>query len=227
MEIRWVAAPLAEVSQREPAWERVWSLRAREGIVGILKGVGRRLVSSIWEARRATVFVRSLEIIPTASPRIPVVMRDMTAGDLSLFRDAPSRLPEDRVREFEDRLRAGRIGVIVFAGEEVAGYGWLTTRNEIERWSGAEIMLQEGEGYFFDAFTFPRFRARGIHTSVHLWRLNRLKELGCTVAYSIADARDPGAQKAHRNVGFVDFREIASMRLAGIRWHTTRAPRAG
>ena len=89
------------------------------------------------------------------------------------------------------------------------------------------IVLQEGEGYFFDAFTFPRFRARGLHTSVHLWRLNRLKELGCSVAYSIADVRDPGAQKAHRNVGFVDLREIASLRLGTVRWHTTGAPRAG
>jgi hypothetical protein len=225
MEIRWVATPLAEEADRQPALGRIRSLQAQQGVGGVLKGVRRRLASYVWEARRATLFRRSLDgVLPTATPRIPLVMRDMGQEDLDRFRTEPSRLPEGRVREFEGRLSGGRVGVIVLAADEVAGYGWLTTRDEVERWSGAEIVLKAGEGYFFDAFTFPHFRARGIHTAVHVWRLQRLKGLGCTVAYSIADLRDPGAQKAHRNVGFAAYREIASLRLGWIRWHTVRHP---
>jgi hypothetical protein len=229
MELRWVATPLAEEEpEHQPVWERTRSLRAQQGVGGVLNGIGRRLASYVWEARRATLFRRSLDgDLPTATPRIPLVMRDMRLEDLERFRDAPSRLPDGRVREFEDRLSRGRIAVIVLTADEVAGYGWLTTRDEIEKWSGAEIVLHEGEGYFFDAFTFPRFRARGIHTAVHVWRLRRLRGLGCAVAYSIADLRDPGAQKAHRNVGFAAYREIAWLRLGWIRWHTERQPTTG
>ena len=68
---------------------------AQEGLTGILKGVGRRLVSSMG-GRRATVFVRSLGDIPKESPPIPVVMRDMATGDLKRFADRPSRLPNEK-----------------------------------------------------------------------------------------------------------------------------------
>jgi hypothetical protein len=216
MEIIWNQLRLPSLPKADPLSLRVRALMAREGRVGALWRVAKRLFSAAVDVRCATVFVRTLsESIPAYEPRTPITVRQMTFDDLVSFRQAGSSLHESRIAEFAGRLKTGRIGAVALAEGRVASYGWLSLTKEMDGWLGLEISLKQHEGYIYDGFTFPAFRGLRIYPSVLGWRLDYLRRLRCDVVYSIVLEGNSQAIKWHRRMGFGECRRVGYVKVLG------------
>jgi len=51
-------------------------------------------------------------------------------------------------------------------GNEIGGYGWLSTSPEWVGEIGAELQLRPGDGYIWNCFTVPQHRRKGIFRSL-------------------------------------------------------------
>ena len=170
------------------------------------------------------MFARNLaEPITEYSGGDPATFKVMTFGDLTRFRDPVSFLPEWRISTFAHHLETGRVGVMALADGRLAGYGWASTKNEVDDWLGVELSLQEGEGYIFDGFLFPAFRHRGIYPALMIWRLQYLRQIGCKIAYSLVLASNIPARKWHHRMGFTAQHELGWLRVMGVRRHMSRS----
>jgi GNAT superfamily N-acetyltransferase len=214
------------IGSRPPVrWlEHLRAVLIREGPLGLLTIIGQRLLSALFETRVVTVFRRPLdEPALDYPPKIPVTVREMTVEDLERFRHPPAYLREHRLEEFAERLKTGRVGVIALSGDQVAGYAWLSLKNEIERWTNLEISLQQGEGYLFDLFIFPVFRGHGVYPTLQNYRFECLKGRGCRVAYGVVVARNFPALKWYERFGFTAVRQIGHIRILGLKWRISRS----
>jgi ribosomal protein S18 acetylase RimI-like enzyme len=189
----------------------------------MLKIVSQRLLSAVFERRVVTVFRKPLEeTLLNYPPKIPVTVRAMTLEDLDRFRCPPAQFREHRIEEFAKRLKTGRAGVIALSGEEVIGYAWLSMQSELERWTNVQISPQEGEGYLFDLFIFPKFRGYGIYPSLQNYRFECLKKRGCRVVYGVVVARNFPALKWYERFGFTPVRQIGHIKILGVKWRISR-----
>jgi GNAT superfamily N-acetyltransferase len=219
MKIIWPSPSLLGPYGPVPWRERLQGLIAREGLSGILRMSSRRLLSHIFDLRRATVFDRCLnQPIPECPPSMHVTLREMTLEDLKRFREPESYLRERRIINFARQLKTGRTAVIVLADDRVAGYGWLSLENVSEQSIGVEVSLEEGEGYIYDGFIFPSSRGRRIYPSLIAWRLNWLRRHGCKTVYSIVFTGNQPAVNWHQKMGFRNEQRIYTMSLLGLKW---------
>jgi GNAT superfamily N-acetyltransferase len=219
MEIIWGSPSLRGPYRPVPWPERLQGLIAREGLSGILRMSSHRLLSHIFDLRRAIVFERSLnQPIPECSPSMNVTLREMTLEDLERFREPESYLRERRIINFAGQLKIGRTAMIALADDRVVGYGWLSLENVRERGIGVEVSLGEGEGYIYDGFIFPSSRGRRIYPYLIAWRLNWLKRHGCKTVYSIVLTGNRSAVNWHQKMGFRDEQRICTMSLLGLKW---------
>lgn len=75
------------------------------------------------------------------------------------------------------RLAVGQEGLTAVLESEPAGYAWLCRNDALER---VDLPVKSDEVMFTDAFTAPRFRGRGVNTSLALASLQRARKLGCS-----------------------------------------------
>lgn len=75
------------------------------------------------------------------------------------------------------RLAAGQEGLTAVLDGEPAGYAWLCRNDALER---VDLPMKSDEVMFTDAFTAPRFRGRGVNTSLACASLRRARQLGCS-----------------------------------------------
>jgi GNAT superfamily N-acetyltransferase len=101
-------------------------------------------------------------------------------------------------------------------GEELAGYGWLSTKSE---WIGElELTLTPlaGEGYIWNCFTLEQFRRRGVLRALLAGIRGRAGEEGLTRLW-IGSVAIP-AERAFGPSGFTPALVFASELIVGYRW---------
>lgn len=118
------------------------------------------------------------------------------------------------------RLARGCRAFAVFAGSEVAAFGWLSTGSEWIGEVGLEIRLHEGEAYAWNCVTLPAHRHRGyfrglLDTVVGTARAEGLRRLWI-------GAVDGGAISAVVGAGFTPVLDLATTTVGGVRWIATR-----
>lgn len=118
------------------------------------------------------------------------------------------------------RLARGCRCFAVWAGGDVAGYGWLSTAPE---WIG-EIQLRftpgEAEGYVWNCVTLPEYRRRGVFSVLLVAVIDWARHAGLRRLW-IGSVAIP-AEKAVRPAGFKRAVEFESRAVAGLRWLTIR-----
>ncbi len=109
-------------------------------------------------------------------------------------------------------------------GDELAGYGWLSTRPE---WIGElELVItpRDGEGYVWNCFTLAHLRRRGVLLALLAGIRKRAHDEGLSRLW-IGSVAIP-ADKAFGPSGFIPALVFASEVIAGYRWIEVR-PAAG
>jgi GNAT superfamily N-acetyltransferase len=109
-------------------------------------------------------------------------------------------------------------------GDELAGYGWLSTRPE---WIGElELVItpRDGEGYVWNCFTLAHLRRRGVLHALLAGIRKHAYDEGLSRLW-IGSVAIP-ADKAFGPSGFIPALVFASELIAGYRWIEVR-PAAG
>jgi GNAT superfamily N-acetyltransferase len=137
------------------------------------------------------------EIDPTTAPLIAAAMGD--EGDL-----------------VEVRLARGCRCFGAWLGDELAGYGWLSTGPE---WIGElELVItpRDGEGYIWNCFTLPQLRRRGVLRALLAGIRKSAHDEGFSRLW-IGSVAIP-AESAFGPSGFAPALVFASEVIAGYRW---------
>jgi GNAT superfamily N-acetyltransferase len=109
-------------------------------------------------------------------------------------------------------------------GDELAGYGWLSTGAE---WIGElELVItpRDDEGYIWNCFTLPQLRRRGVLRALLAGIRSRATQEGLSRLW-IGSVAIP-AERAFGPSGFTPALVFASEVIAGYRWIEV-APAAG
>src|SRR5262245_37130743 len=129
--------------------------------------------------------------------------------------------------EASARFREGQLCVVARAGTEVVSYCWLTVAPvsvvEIDR------LLVPGpdEVYFYDAFTAPSWRGRGLFSAV-LWQLQAVaRKRGRRRAMIFVLASNVPSWRAIERTGFEMFQEVSKIELLGLGRVWFRGPLPG
>jgi GNAT superfamily N-acetyltransferase len=107
-------------------------------------------------------------------------------------------------------------------GEELAGYGWLSTKPE---WIGElelTITPRDGEGYIWNCFTLERLRRRGVLRALLASIRERAHDEGFSRLW-IGSVAIP-AERAFGPSGFTPALVFASELIAGYRWLQVAEP---
>lgn len=127
--------------------------------------------------------------------------------------------------EAESVLVPGRLGrgsrcFGAWAGHELVGYGWLSTRSE---WIGElelEIGLPPGEAYIWNCVTLARHRRKGIFRSVVTAIVAQAHKEGLARLW-IAGLAGVGGQTVQQ-AGFQPVLRFDSTKRMGFRWLRVR-----
>ena len=101
-------------------------------------------------------------------------------------------------------------------GDEVAGYGWLSTKSEFIGELELTITPGAGEGYIWNCFTLEHLRRRGVLRALLASIRARAHDEGLSRLW-IGSVAIP-AEKAFGPSGFTPALSFASELFAGYRW---------
>jgi SAM-dependent methyltransferase len=174
-----------------------WVLR-HEGGRAFFGRALRRLASSVFEVGSVTFFVRDLDDADLASPSVPgFETRVASPADLeSVLHGSDPLQSEAALRE---RFRRGDL---CFTATDRDGLAVHTRWVSLERAPVPELGLDFVPGldaaYFYNGYTHPDARRRGIDGLVRCQIFARLRDFGAKRAYSYVRDDNPGGLAAAR-----------------------------
>jgi GNAT superfamily N-acetyltransferase len=68
--------------------------------------------------------------------------------------------------EIESRLNRGQVVAVAYAQDTAVGYSWINFSDGLELVWGTQLTVRSDEAVFYDSFTLPRWRGRGVHHSL-------------------------------------------------------------
>jgi GNAT superfamily N-acetyltransferase len=170
-----------------------WKLAAEAGLRRIVR-LERRLDEPIAEARC----------------ELPVEFGVLDAGMIDEYLAA--RPGVDR-GDIESLLRAGRMCFLVRHDGRIVSSCWASTESCHSSYLGREIVLEEGDVYFNDAWTAPAMRGHGLAHALCLRQLRYFRDRGFRRAIRGTVPENHSALRAHRKSGFRPIALLARLRL--------------
>jgi ribosomal protein S18 acetylase RimI-like enzyme len=98
---------------------------------------------------------------------------------------------------------------------EIAAYCWISTRRERVGELARDLALPAGESYVWDCATVPRFRGRGLYTSLLREIASTLSGEGQRRVWIGASSTNEASNRTFARVGFRPAAAVVSVRLAG------------
>jgi GNAT superfamily N-acetyltransferase len=65
--------------------------------------------------------------------------------------------------DIESRLNRGQVVAVAYAKDTAVGYSWINFSDGLELVWGTQMTVHPDEAVFYDSFTLPRWRGRGVH----------------------------------------------------------------
>jgi ribosomal protein S18 acetylase RimI-like enzyme len=118
------------------------------------------------------------------------------------------------------RMRHGSRCFGAWIGDEIVGYGWVSTAAE---WIGEpqlEISPARGEAYMWNCVTLPAHRRQGVFTALLRGIKAQLKSDGLVRVW--IGGLDDTAEKAFHNNEFVPVMRLDATSRLGFRWLRVR-----
>jgi ribosomal protein S18 acetylase RimI-like enzyme len=152
--------------------------------VGVL--VSRALHKLAWpmiEWGGITFFERDLtSFVVGVDPPRGILLHEATLADIESVTTGID--PTRRIEAIVDRFRRGdRAFVAMDSSGKAAHVRWVTSRAYVPE-VGRDIVLSTHEAYFYDGYTRPELRRRGIDAAVRCFIFRQLQAEGYTKAYS-------------------------------------------
>jgi len=215
------------VSSFADGLRRAAKILRRDGSGRLAMIVLRLLASPFMDFGRLVFFVRALDNTWTA-PALPagfelgLASASDCPGLVAGGRPDP-RLPELCHERFE---RGDRCAVIRSADGEVMHSRWATTIATSIPELGRMIVPRQDEVYFYDAYTRPDQRERGLDGAARCFVFEVARAAGLARAYTyVRSENGPGLRAAHRWLTCIG--ELSFFRIRGCRAWVIRRRNAG
>jgi len=202
---------------RFPRWplrytDRIAQIRRDEGLRQLSSRVLRKLAAPVADWGGVIFFERVLNSDSASRGHAEFTVREVMpaeAGVLEAGRD-PSQTCDEALRRF---CRGDRVFAAMDANGTCVHTRWVTTSPtlipEIER----EISPGPGQAYFYNGYTRPESRGRGIDGLVRNLIFSTLRSEGFTSVYSYVRSDNPAGLRAasrwQRRVGTVSYLRLA------------------
>ncbi len=177
-------------------WDRAARIRAERGVWGLLVLVIRRLVSPAIAWGGITFFARELDGSSAMCSEVPdISVRRFTACDIREVRPGidPTQGDDEIARRF-------RQGDWAFAAIESTGRAahsnWVSRSRAHIPEIARDVVLAPHQAYFYNGYTRPEFRKRGIDGFVRDYVYRTAHAHGCTRIYSYARRDNPSGLRA-------------------------------
>lgn len=167
------------------------------------------------------VYARSLDDVAPPGPVPPgvelvVAGRPMATGDLG----------ERWHPEAERRLRGGQACAVARQGTDVVAYCWMApTPVWVEEIANA-VVPAPGEVYFYDAFTIPAWRGRGLFFGLLSRLLALAHNRGFRRGLIFVDTRNRASRRVIEKAGFEIVHAVSRLELCGFTRLWVRGRRA-
>jgi hypothetical protein len=104
---------------------------------------------------------------------------------------------------------------------ELAYYCWISFIEFQFSKNLYQMSLNDTQGLLFDAFCFPNFRGKRLHSFMNCYRLKKLKEFGKTEAVVILLSQNIPARKSQKRAYFTCSRTITTYSFFGKKGYYT------
>ena len=126
----------------------------------------------------------------------------------------PERFTEEKMSRIKDAFGVeGNHAYGVYAGNLLAGYGWISTVWMVNRGR----RLKENVGYLWDGYTHPAYRGRGLHGDLIRIRERELVRMGKSVAAVTVDFYNSASKVGFERAGYVLKSKVFSWSVGGGR----------
>lgn len=182
-----IADPLAKIAE----------VLNEGGIPHLLKRVLQKVSSPLLECGSVIFFMRELdEQLPQPRTAMEVTVRNASPVDLCLLVEARTTVS---VNALYDRFRHGDLCFIAQDDEgKVVHARWVTTKQGYIPELGTELILRPGEVYFYDSYTRPDSRGRGLDGVMRRFIYDWLGSAGFKRGYSYVCGDNPISLRAAR-----------------------------
>lgn len=168
------------------------------GIRHLLIRVFQMLCSSVVEFGSISFFARDLDgKLPRPKASLELDLRQASPQELNLLEEID---PKKSTEGLPERFQSGDLCfVAIDADGQIAHSRWVTVRRayipELDRY----LVLSPGQGYFYDGYTRPDRRRRGIDGVVREFIFTSMRTAGCRRIYSYVRGDNPIGLKATRS----------------------------
>jgi ubiquinone/menaquinone biosynthesis C-methylase UbiE len=184
--------------------DRAGQLLREQGPVGLFAGILRRLTRPLVQVGSVTFFMRGLEGDAPSQPSSEFSVRQLRASD----RDALLYGSESRWERLWPRFQAGHL---CFAALDEQGRAvhtrWVTLESALVPELGMDFVPGPEAAYFYDGYTRPDARHRGVDGLVRAAIFEALRALGRDRVYSYVRDDNPeglrAARRAQQPVGTI------------------------
>jgi GNAT superfamily N-acetyltransferase len=166
----------------DPGWQSLRAVWQYQGPWRAILRAGRKLLAPLLDCDVLYVYERDLSDNPTEYP-VPEGIA------ISSFNGEPDLLQAQSVigslcQHVEPRLRRGDVAVVAYAGDQVAGYTWMSFSNTWVEELEMTVIVRKGEMVHYDSFVNPGWRGQGLHTCLIVAAKHRARLGGCFRALS-------------------------------------------
>lgn len=211
-------------AERDPLRKRLRRAVVRRGVLRTLALAGRRAVAPVFDAGSVVVFARDLDEPPQApEPRGGWTAREASPWEIE--RVAAGSDPGHSEESLRDRFRRGHHCFVAADGEGTIGHTrWVTSEPPYIPEVRRHLLLAPGDAYFYDGFTHPGARRRGLDGATRCAIFRALRQQGFRRAVSYVRGDNPVGLRAagrwQRQVGRVRYLRIGRRRSVLFRSRT-------
>ncbi len=173
--------------------------------------------------KQAFVLRRSLDdTIPTAVPRLDVVIRPAAAADLPLFAGIA---PSLRLKRFAKKLEAGEACIVGIYDNRVISTTWIgfaETPTLVE----TPLKLTAKEAYLWGGYMDPQYRSKGVNTAMVYYTMHWLRDQGYEAVFMYTERYNKPVLRLCEKLGFDVVSRLTSVRLLKWQksWYTAVTP---
>lgn len=147
---------------------------------------------------------------PALAPAVPTDFRQLGPASAELLTSA---MKAPAVQEVLRRFRSGGRCYTAWVDGHLAGYGWVSFKEEYVGEFNLRVRLLPGEAYIWDCFTLPAFRRLGLYSALLSQVLCDLEAGPVCRVWIGTDADNIASQRGIARAG---FRAVADMVLARV-----------